>query len=552
MDNKELANLIFPDIKTTISDYENKYKKRELKEGQKVTRFAPSPTGFVHIGNFFQAVISFINAKNSDGIFFLRNEDTDQKREKEGAANLIMKVLCDYGFKPDEYQLNGEVVGNYGPYIQSERKDIYQTFVKHFIEIGRAYPCFCTSEKLAEMRENQINHKARIGYYGTFAKCRKLSLEEIKVNIENNVPYVIRFKSMGNFDNKVRFTDLVKGDIMFPENDLDVVIMKSDSKLPTYHFAHLVDDYLMGTTHVTRGEEWLSSVPLHLELFKALGVKLPKYIHNPLILKKDGDKVRKISKRKDPEASMSYYDEQGFPPVCVIESLMTIINSDYEQWRENNKEKSFLDFKFNPKKMNSSGALYDLDKLKNITKNYLSTLKAEEVYEGLLNWTSKYDKDFNEIITKYKDYTINILNIERNQKKPRKDYECYSDIKNHISYMFNELFEKEISSYEFDGFDKDVIKNVLNEYLEVYNENDNKDEWFSRCKETCEKIGFTGNMKEYKENPDKYVGNIAHFTTIIRVALTKKTMTPDLYEILLLLGKENIKDRFSYVINNVK
>ena len=328
MDYKYLADLIFPDIDKTVEDYREIYPVRDLKEGAKVTRFAPSPTGFVHLGGLYQSIIDQVLAKGSDGVFYLRNEDTDKERELDGALKLILTTLDYYNIKPDEYQDREKVVGNYGPYTQSERKAIYQAFMKYFIEIGRAYPCFCSKEQLETLREEQNNDKVRTGYYGRYASCKNLSVEEAVKRIQNGEEYIIRFRSNGSNDNRFKFNDLVKGEVEFPENDLDIVIMKKDG-LPTYHFAHLVDDYLMGTTHVVRGEEWLSSVPVHVELFKTLGVKTPKYIHTPLIVKKEDGKLRKISKRKDPEATMSYYREHGYPVSAVIESLMTIINSNY-------------------------------------------------------------------------------------------------------------------------------------------------------------------------------------------------------------------------------
>lgn len=540
---KYLANLIFPNITKTIDDLKNEYPERNI-EG-KVTRFAPSPTGYMHLGGFYQAIIDYVISKNTNGVFYLRNEDTDQKREVEEAVELIMKTLRHYNINPDEYEYEGKIVGNYGPYIQSERKEIYHTFIKYLIEIDRAYPCFCTKEELDEIREMQEAGKKRTGYYGRYAKCRRLSVDDMIKKIEDGVPYVIRFKSLGNEEIKFNFNDAVRGSIQLPTNDQDIVIMKSDNKLPTYHFAHVVDDYLMHTTDVVRGEEWLPSVPIHIELFEAFGFTPPNYVHTPLIVKKEGNSVRKISKRKDPEASMSYYDELGYPPLAVIESLMTIINSNYEEWHTANPDKSFMEFEFNPKKMSATGgALYDIEKLNNISKNIISKMKATEVYDDLLNWTSKYDLDFNKIITNNKDYTINILNIEREIEKPRKDYACYSEIKNKIWFMYDELYNP--TTYEWGNIqDKEQIKEILDNYLEVYNINDYKDTWFNKIKELCEKLGYASNMKEYKANPENFKGNVADFTTVIRVALTSKKETPDLYEILKLLGVDKIKERFS-------
>ena len=548
MTNKDLADLIFPNLEHDVEYYEALYPERNLKEGEKVTRFAPSPTGYLHIGGFFQALIDYVLAKNSNGIFYLRNEDTDKAREVDTAVELIMKTLNQYGIVPDEYEYEGKIVGEYGPYIQSERKEIYHAYIKRLIEIGRAYPCFCTREELNEMRQKQEERKKRTGYYGSYAKCRKLSIEEQIEKIKANTPYVIRFRSNGDFDNKIVFEDLVKGRLSLSENDIDDVIMKSDNMLPTYHFAHVVDDHLMHTTHVVRGEEWLPSVTKHIEMFKAFGFKPPKYIHTPLIIKRDGDSVRKISKRKDPEASMSYYTEKGYPEEAVIEALMTIINSNYEEWHTNNPDKTFRDFTFSPKKMSSSGALFDLEKLNNISRDVISKMTKEELLERSLNWANKFDEELKELIEKDKEYYMNIINIERCQKKPRKDYETYSDIKNYIWYMYDELFIKEDKTYEFNGIDIEEVRNVLKTYFDKYYDSSfDKDTWFNKMKEAAEEMGYCANMKEYKLNPDNYKGSIADFSMIIRVALTTKTTTPDLYEIMKLLGTDRIKERIALI-----
>lgn len=542
MTNKDLADLIFPNLEHDVEYYEKLYPERNLPEGAYVTRFAPSPTGYMHIGNFMSTTIDYVLAKNTNGVFYLRNEDTDKAREISDAVEKIMDTLKEYEMVPDEYEFNNKIIGNYGPYIQSERIEIYHTFIKKLIEMGRAYPCFCSKESLDELRKNQEEKKMRTGYYGRYAKCRNLSIEEAITRIKNGESYVIRFKSMGNYDKKFVFDDLVKGRIEFPENDQDTVIMKSDNFLPTYHFAHLVDDHLMHTTHVVRGEEWLSSVPLHIELFKTFGYKVPKYIHIPLIMKQDGDIKRKISKRKDPEASMSFYREKGYPSLAVIESIMTIINSNYEEWHNANPDKTFIDFKFSPKKMSSSGALYDLEKLNNISRNYISKLTKDEVYNGLLKWTKEYDKEFYELITKYEDYTKNILNIEREQKKPRKDYACYSEIKKQIFYMYDELYSP--SNYEWGTVtNKEEINKILNTYINKYYDITDKDVWFNNIKLLTDELGYSSNMKEYKENPNNYKGSVADISTVLRVALTSKSMTPDLYEIMRLLGKDRIIER---------
>jgi glutamyl-tRNA synthetase len=545
MTNQELAELIFPDIKLNKDDYEKKYPPRNLQQNSRVTRFAPSPTGFVHIGNFFQALISYINAKNTEGIFYLRNEDTDKKREKEGAVELILETLDHYEISPDEYELNNKVYGNYGPYIQSKRKDLYRTFAKYLIGIGRAYPCFCTSKELSNLRKLQTKDKARTGYYGKYAKCRNLSNGEIAEKIRLGMPYVIRFKSEGNFSNKFTFKDLVRGSIEFPENDFDIIILKSEDQLPTYHFAHVIDDHFMRTTHVVRGEEWLSSVPVHIEMFEAMGWTPPKYIHNPLILKKDGESLRKISKRKDPEASMKYFEEKGYPPETIIDSLMTIINSNFEDWRRANPIEDFRYFKFNPKKMNSSGALYSLDKLDNISKNYISKMKAIDLYTELCKWTKKYDPEFYRLIGKNKAYTVSILDIERGNKNPRKDFTCYSEIKENIWYMFDELFNTGKYTYDWQNIrDIQEIKEILELYLgQYYDINDDKDTWWEKIKSLCNNLDYASSIKEYNTSPQKYKGNIADISNVIRVAVTSQSRTPDLYEILQVMGIDRISRR---------
>lgn len=549
MTYKDLAELILPNITKTIDDYEKEYPKRNLPEGAMVTRFAPSPTGFMHIGNMMSATIDYVLAKHSGGVFYLRNEDTDQARTVEGAVDFIMKTLDFYGLSPDEYEYKDKVEGEYGPYIQSERREIYQAFVKHLIAIGRAYPCFMSKEEVDEIRENQAASKKRIGVYGRYARYRNLSPDEAAEKIKNGEPYVIRFKSEGDFDKKFIFEEQNKGKMEFPENDLDFPIMKSDDMLPTYHFAHLVDDHLMRTTHVVRGEEWIASVPIHHELFKTFGFEMPKYIHNSLILKKDGDTIRKISKRKDPEALMFYYFEKGYPVSAVIDAVMTIANSNYEEWRMGHPDAPFYDFEFNPKKMSSSGALFDLDKLDNISKNIISKMSAKDLYEEVQKWASEYDKEFADILERDRDYVTAILNIEREQKKPRKDFAHYSEIKNKIWYMFDEIWNKTDKDYEFQTIsDREEVKSIAKKYIEeYYDEEDDKDTWFSKVKDLSGEFGYAREVKEYKENPDNYKGHVGDVSTALRIAITKESMTPDLYEIMKLLGKERMKDRIEKI-----
>jgi len=544
MTTVDLANLIFPDITKTIEDIEKMYPKRDV--SGEVTRFAPSPTGFMHIGGCYQAITDYLIAKNTNGIFYLRNEDTDKAREKEDAVKVIMDILNYYNIVPDEYEYNDEVVGNYGPYIQSKRKEIYHVFIKHLISIGRAYPCFCTPDELSHLREKQEGMKVRTGYYGRFSKCRKISIDEAYNRIKNGEKFVIRFKSKGDFENKIWYDDLAKGRLHLSENDIDDVIMKSDNMLPTYHFAHVVDDHLMHTTIVVRGEEWLPSVTKHLEMFDAFGFEAPKYIHTPLIQKKEDGKLRKISKRKDPEANMEYFKELGYPKNAVVESLLTIINSNYEEWRDNNPDLPFTEFKFDPKKMSSSGALYDLMKLEDISKNIVSRMNKDELYKESYAWACNYDNKLKELIDSDVDYYKSIINIEREQAKPRKDIAKYSDIYDLIYYMYDNLFEPD---YEWMKItDNSEIKNIINTYInDYYNINDDKDTWFNKIKDLAQSLGYAANMKDYKKNPDNYKGNVADIATVIRVALTGKKNTPDLYEILKILGVDRIKQRFDRI-----
>ena len=548
MTNKDLADLIFPNVTKTIEDYEKMYPERNLKEGAVVSRFAPSPTGFVHMGSLLTTLIEKKVPKETDGVFYLRIEDTDQKRSVENGIKGIVDDLKNFEIEIDEGVISEtEQIGAYGPYIQSERKEIYETYAKYLIENGYAYPCFCSEKEIENIRVIQEASKERIGYYGHWAKCRNLSNEERIRRIKNGEKYIIRFKSPGNFENKVVFNDLVRGQIEFPENDLDIVLIKSDG-LPLYHFAHVVDDHLMHTTHVLRGEEWVSSVPVHLQLFKVFGFKVPKYAHLGLVMKIDEDGTRrKLSKRKDPEAAVSYYSELGIPVDAVKLYLMTIANSNFEAWYSANPDKTIDDFKFDFKKMSASGSLFDIDKLKNISKNYISRLKASEVYDNLVKWAIVYDKDFYDLITKYKDYTINILNIEREQKKPRKDYESYSSIKKQIWYMYDELFDSYDKNYEWQNIsDLNEIRNILNEYFENYYDGSyDKDTWFNKMKELAASLGYASEVKEYKLNPDKYKGHIGDISMVIRVGLTTKSMTPDLYEIMKLLGTKRMKDRIN-------
>ena len=549
MTNKELADLIYPNISSDVSIYEKKYPERNLPEGAVVSRFAPSPTGYVHMGSLLTAFISSFVPKTTNGVFFLRIEDTDGKRSIDDGVAGIIKDLEDFEIKIDEGALDEhKSIGAYGPYIQSQRKEIYQSYAKKLIEDGFAYPCFCTEEEIDLIREKQEHKKSRIGYYGAWAKCRDLSNEERAERIKRGDKFIIRLKSPGVFERKVILNDLVRGKIEMPENDIDIVLIKSDG-LPLYHFAHVIDDHLMRTTHVLRGEEWISSYPIHNQLFNILRFKEPRYGHLGLLMKIDelGSR-RKLSKRKDPEARVSYYHEKGIPIEAVKIYLLTLANSNFEAWYDSNQDKPLTDFKFDFKKVSESGSLFDLEKLLNISKNYISKLSAKDVYKNLKQYTKKYDKEFHDLIEKNENYTIDILNIEREQKKPRKDYSSYGDIKNHIWYMYDDLFNPSLINYDFQNIkNKKEITLILNTYIEKYYSIDDKEIWFDNIKKLCDELGYASNMKEYKDNPENYKGNITDITTVIRVALTTKSMTPDLYEIMKLLGKSRVTERFKLI-----
>ena len=542
MDNKDLANLIFPNVKG-YEYYEKKYPARDLPEGAIVTRFAPSPTGFVHIGSLFQALVAWKVAKQTKGVFFLRVEDTDQKREVENGVSGIVNSLNDFGIIPTEGMTDeNNEIGEYGPYKQSLRKDIYQSYAKKLIEEGKAYPCFCTPEILDEIRSNQEKAKERTGYYGKWTRCRNMPIDMAAEKIKNGEAYIIRLKSPGNPDKKIKHKDIIKGNIDFPENDQDIVIIKSDG-LPTYHFAHAVDDHLMGTTTVIRADEWVASVPLHLQLFYMLGFKAPKYAHISPIMKMDGESKRKLSKRKDPEAAVSYYKEEGIPKQSVIEYLINIANSNFEIWRKQNPDKSIDEFTLELNKMGVSGALFDMVKLLDVSKTVISKYTAEEVYTAALEWAKEYDSELAEMLSD-KEYSLKVLGIERGNIKPRKDIAKWSDIKNIIYYMYDNKFDKN-GEFEYQKItDKDEIEQIVNIYFEkYYNENDDKQTWFNKIKDLAEEMGYAREVKEYKANPEAYKGHVGDISTVLRVKLTGKHNTPDLYEIMQVIGKERLLKR---------
>ncbi len=539
---KELANLLFPNIDKTPDFYEELYPQRNLKEGARVTRLAPSPTGFLHFGNLFTGMVAYKTAKATDGIFYVRVEDTDQKRKIEGAVEVMLEGLSAYGVTPDEgVMVNGTQQGSYGPYVQSERKEIYQTYAKYLVEQGLAYPCFCSAEELEEIRNSQENEDIK-GYYGKYAKCRDLTFEQIKKNIDAGKTWTLRLKSPGDITKKCYFDDMIRGKIEMPENVIDVVLLKTDG-IPTYHFAHAIDDHLMRTTHVTRGDEWIASVPLHLQLFRCLGFKAVKYAHVAPIMKEDNGGKRKLSKRKDPEAAVTYYKQQGFPAESVNEYMMTIMNSNFEDWRRMNKDADINAFPFNLKKMSVSGALFDMVKLTDVSKNVISTMPAEKVFELSYEWAKEFDEKLAALYEQDKAYATAVLNIDRGGKKPRKDISKWSDIPEYLSYMYDETYTE---NYELTGNATPKLAiEVLELYKNVFDTEDDKDTWFGRIKDICEPVGCTPNVKEFKQNPDMFKGHVGDVSTIIRVALTGRTNTPDLYFITKLLGRERAYERMN-------
>ncbi len=544
MNYQDLANLVFPDAKD-ISFYEEKYPRRNLTEGAIVTRFAPSPTGFVHIGGLYQALVARKAAKQTDGVFFLRIEDTDQKREVENAITGIVNSLQDFDMSPDEGQINAtEELGNYGPYKQSLRKEIYQAYAKYLLAQGKAYLCFCSAEELEAIRAKQEAAKIRTGYYGVWANCRNLTVEEMIKKVQNGENYIVRFKSTGREDRKIKHHDIIKGNVDFPENDQDIVIIKSDG-LPTYHFAHAVDDHLMGTTHVVRSDEWLSSVPLHLQLFQELGFRAPKYAHIAPIMKNDNGNKRKLSKRKDPEAAVDYYKKEGIPSDAVKEYLLNIASSSFENWRRQNPNLPIEDFDLQLNKMSVSGALFDMVKLLDVSKSTISRYTAEKVYEEAYNWANEYDAELKELLSD-KEYALKVFGIERKNAKPRKDIAKWSDVKENISYMY----DIDITDYPYQVINEpEDIKKILQLYIEKYfNEADDKQTWFDKIKTLSGELGYASEVKAFKENPGMYKAHVGDVSTVLRVALTGRTNTPDMYEIMQVMGKDKVINRLKSAI----
>ena len=540
MDNILLAKTLFPDVSMTPEELESRFPARELPEGAIVSRMAPSPTGFVHLGNLVQGLTSERLCHQSGGVLFLRVEDTDAKREVEGAVEILIESLKHYKISFDEGATVDSDNGNYGPYRQRQRKDIYHVFAKKLVEEGMAYPCFCTEEELADIHSQQEAEKANFGYFGKWAKWRDRSFEDIKEMLDKGAPWVLRFRSNGSIENKIKFTDLIKGQLMLTENDIDHVLLKSDG-IPTYHFAHAIDDHFMRTTHVVRGDEWLPSLPFHVQLFNTLGFKIPKYLHIGPLMKMDGTSKRKLSKRKDPELALTYYKAEGFPVKSVYEYLMTILNSGFEDWRRANPDASTDEYKFTYKKMNPAGSLFDYAKLCDVSKNVISRMSAEEVYTLLTEWTAEFDKEFNKALIGDKDYAIRILSIGRGGKKPRKDITVWKDAKSYMGLFYDEYYS--VTDAYPENFEKADIKAILEEYVATYTEFTDNLQWFEHMKSVAEKNGFSPDTKAYKADPQNYKGHVGDVSTFVRIALTGKMNSPDLFEIMNILGKEKVLER---------
>ena len=536
-----LAQRLFPDVTDTPETMEQRFPPRALKEGARVVRIAPSPTGYLHLGTLYAGLVNRLTAQSSGGVFFFRLEDTDKKREIEDGAADILKGFMDYGVKIDEgFVAPDTVVGDYGPYQQSKRAPIYHTYVKELVKQGLAYPCFCTPEELSAVREQQTAEKRRTGYYGAYARCRDLTAAQALEKVEAGLPYVIRLRSPGDESRHVTFDDMIKGKIEMPENDQDVVLLKTDG-IPTYHFAHAVDDHLMRTTHVIRGDEWISSVPIHLQLFRILGFKPPKFAHLSPLMKEDDGGKRKLSKRKDPEAAVHFYAQQGYPAGSVVEYLMTVAGSDFEDWRRCNPQAPRESFPFNLKKMSVSGALFDLNKLNDVSKNVIAAMDADTVTGEIMAWAKEYDPEFYALLARDTAYATGIFAIDRGGAKPRKDLAKWNEAKPYAAYFFNELFEGAGELPE--NIAKEDALAILQAYEAVYDPAADKQAWFDTIKGLCPALGFCPETKEYKKNPDAYKGHAGDVSTVLRLAVTGRRNTPDLCGIMQLLGKEEVSNR---------
>ena len=547
MDFHALAALLFPDVTATCEELEAKYPPRNVPEGAVITRMAPSPTGFVHLGNLVQGLTSERMAHQSGGVLFLRVEDTDAKREIPGAVEVLIESLKHYGIHFDEGATIGGDNGSYGPYRQRQRAGIYHVYAKKLVEEGKAYPCFCTEEELAAMREKQEAAKETTGYYGSYAIWRDRPIEDIQAELAAGHPWVLRFRSTGDVSRQFKFNDLVKGELTVTENNIDQVLLKSDG-IPTYHFAHAVDDHLMRTTHVVRGDEWLPSLPFHIQLFQALGFKLPKYVHIGPLMKMDGNSKRKLSKRKDPELALTYYKSAGFPVQAVYEYIMTLLNSNYEDWRRANPTAPATDFKFSPKKLNPAGNLFDYAKLCDISKNEIAKMDAQQVYTLLTEWAEEFDPDFAQKLTASPDYAVQILSIGRGGKKPRKDMATWADAKPYMGFFYDDYLEAPVFE---EKFSKEVIASALEKFLERFSFQDDSTVWFNKVKEITEELGFTTDMKAYKLNPDAFPGTVADVSTFLRLAVTGKTNSPDLYTVMQILGYDRTVQRIRNTINGL-
>ncbi len=548
MNYKKLSELLFPNISKTIDYYENEvYPKRDLPKGAKVTRLAPSPTGFIHLGNLYGAFVDERLAHQSGGVFMLRIEDTDEKRKVEGAVETIISSLEFFGLKFDEGAgIEGET-GNYGPYFQSNRALVYQCFAKYLVEMGRAYPCFCTEEELEELRNQQVKENVNTGYYGKWARDRNLSLEEVEKHLSNNEEFVIRFRSEGTEEGTFEIDDAIRGHLSIHENYQDVVILKTNG-IPTYHFAHVVDDHLMRITHVVRGEEWLSTLPIHYEIFKTFGFETPIYCHTAHLMKMDDGAKRKLSKRKDPELGLGYYRELGYHPAAVREYLLTILNSNFEEWRMENPDSSIDEFQFTLEKMSNSGALFDLDKLNNISKDVLLKIPTEEIYEFLFIWANEHKTEAAELLSSNKDEVIKLLSVGRDGQKPRKDLMYCEQILNFISYYFDEYFKIE-DNYPENINDEDA-KKLLQAYLNTYDHSDDQSQWFEKIRIIASENGYAAKPKDYKKNPDMYKGHVGDVSTVIRIAIVGRASSPDVWELQQIMGEEKVIGRIRDLVNN--
>ena len=546
MDTNKLAQLLFPNITKTPEDYEKLYPPRELSEGAKVTRIGPSPTGFVHLGNLYNAMIGERLAHQSDGIFYLRVEDTDAKREVPGAVELVLSAMKYFGISFDEGASADGDLGGYGPYRQRQRKDIYQCFAKELVRRGLAYPCFCTEERLAQMRETQISQKENFGYYGQWALCRDLPLEEIERRIAAGEEYVLRFRSNGDITHTLELFDGIRGTLKLQENYQDFVLLKSDG-IPTYHFAHVIDDHLMRTTHVVRGEEWLSTAPMHAQLFDTFGWQRPIYCHTPVLMKMDGETKRKLSKRKDPELGLDYYRREGYVPEAVWEYLMTILNSNFEQWRTENPEAPIDAFPFSLEKMSNSGALFDMMKFDSVSQETLLRIPASEIYEKMAAWLLEYDPAFAELFTKDRAFSERIIDVGRSGARPRKDLTNWKQARQFLSFYFDSAFVQE-SPYPENVSEEDR-REILTRYLNTYDHNDDNAAWFQKIRDIAGDMQYAIKPKDYKKNPDLYKGSITDVSNVIRVAMVGRTNSPDLWEICHILGEDTMRRRIQATMN---